>query len=204
MKRRGIRGSNQYRRRDKERVYGLGYKTWRDIIVTLIVCAVIATVAMHAKAEAINDQAFIAPIPYLATELDENSLPVLTPEQQASWEAFKRAAHKLAPLYNYPAKVVIAQAALESARGTSRFAQERNNYFGFTCYDRDPEKYCAHFDSIDEGIIEYLRLIKYRYPNAYAQRANPDRMIELIHKGGFATDPDYVAKIKSLPEWRNE
>lgn len=122
--------------------------------------------------------------------------------EQSRWESFVQKAHELAPLYDYPIKVILAQAALESAHGTSPFAVERNNFFGFTCYDRSPAKDCASFDSIEEGIIEYMRLIKYHYPEAYAQRSNPDKMIQLIWEGGYATDPLYVEKIKALKEWK--
>jgi flagellum-specific peptidoglycan hydrolase FlgJ len=129
--------------------------------------------------------------------------PTLTPKQLTKWEHFKKKAEELAPIYDYPAKVIISQAALESTRGTSKYAVERNNYFGFACYDADPDANCAYFQNQEQGIIEYMRLIKNRYPKAYSSRKNPEKMIELIKEGGYATDPNYVAKIKGLKEWKS-
>ena len=140
-----------------------------------------------------------------AKEAGESSVEGLTPEQAANWQSFKQAAIELAPQYDYPVKVIIAQAALESRRGTSRFARERFNYFGIGAFDSNPDR-AYTYDNMEHGIIEYMRFVKERFPEAYAARSNPDRMIELLvdNKMGrkYATDPDYVAKLRDLPEWK--
>jgi flagellum-specific peptidoglycan hydrolase FlgJ len=140
-----------------------------------------------------------------ATEAGESSVAGLTPEQDADWQRFKQTARELAPQYDYPVKVIIAQAALESSRGTSRFARERFNYFGIGAFDSAPDR-AYTYDNIEHGIIEYMRFVQERFPEAYAARSNPDRMIELLveNKMGrkYATDPDYVAKLRDLPEWK--
>ena len=139
-----------------------------------------------------------------AKEAGESSVEGLTPEQDANWQSFKQAAIDLAPQYDYPVKVIIAQAALESRRGTSRFARERFNYFGIGAFDSDPDK-ARTYDNMEQGIVEYMKFVKERFPEAYEARSNPDRMIELLvdNKMGrkYATDPDYVAKLRNLPEW---
>lgn len=124
-----------------------------------------------------------------------------TDKKAEDWKEFTRMVKAIAPIYDYPPNVVLSQAALESARGTSRWATERNNYFGYTCYDGREEQSCSWFASPYEGIIEYFRLIKNKYPKAYAVRHNPELMIQEIKNGGYATDPLYVQKVKSMPEW---
>lgn len=122
------------------------------------------------------------------------------------WRKFVDAAYKLAPIYDYPVNVLLSQAALESNRGTSRFAVTRNNFFGYNCNDGREELDCTYFSTPDESIIEYMRLIKRSslYGQAYEARTNPDSMIAYIKDAGYATDPKYVSKVMSMPEWRTK
>ena len=67
-----------------------------------------------------------------------------------------------------PASLVLAQAANESAWGTSRFAQEGNNYFGQWCFskgcgivpnsrDSDASHEVADFDSPYDSVKSYIK-----------------------------------------------
>jgi Bax protein len=67
-----------------------------------------------------------------------------------------------------PADLALAQAAMESAWGRSRFAREGNNYFGQWCFSKGcgivPEKRPAgaryevqRFDSPAESVAGYMR-----------------------------------------------
>ncbi len=67
-----------------------------------------------------------------------------------------------------PADLALAQAAMESAWGTSRFAEEGNNYFGQWCFTAGcgivPAKRPAgasyevrHFDSVYDSVRGYMR-----------------------------------------------
>ncbi|MEX2489095.1 MAG: glucosaminidase domain-containing protein [Pseudomonadales bacterium] len=69
-----------------------------------------------------------------------------------------------------PASLVLAQAANESAWGTSRFAKNANNFFGIWCYvpgcgltpgrrDQGKTHEVRKYDSIQAGVNDYLRLI---------------------------------------------
>lgn len=173
----------------------------------LAICMIIAGFSIAINLEMIEkiNNAYASPLPEKGelNTTDENGLPILTPEEKSDWDSFVRAAHKLSPIYDYPVKVLLAQGALESGRGTSKFAKERSNYFGYRCFDGREEEMCAYFENQEQGIIEYMRLIKEHYPEAYQARSNPDRMIELIKEGGYATDSNYVTKVKALPEWRD-
>jgi Bax protein len=77
-----------------------------------------------------------------------------------------------------PASLVLAQAANESAWGTSRFARQGKNVFGIWCFRdgcgkvpnaRAPGKRheVASFDSVQDGVSYYLLLLN-THP-AYAQ-----------------------------------
>lgn len=129
----------------------------------------------------------VSPLP----EIDEKPL---TLEQEQNWEAMKRMARKLSPLFDYPAEVMIAQMALESARGTSKYCVERNNCFGMNAVDHDPDQ-AFWYDSKEEAMIDYMMRIKKHYKKAYAVRSNPVQMVIEIKNGGYATDPNYVEKV---------
>ena len=65
-----------------------------------------------------------------------------------------------------PVSLVLAQAAIESGWGTSRFAIEGNNYFGQRCYETDcgiaPHGRAeasfglAEFDSVADSVLSYM------------------------------------------------
>lgn len=159
-----------------------------------------ATPLINKYYEVVDTTKVSAQTPIVSPLPKEKAEVTLTPEQEQDWEAMKRMARKLAPLYDYPVNVVISQMALESARGTSHYCQTRNNCFGIGAYDSNPDQ-AFWFENKEQGIIEYMRLIKAYYSDAYASRQNPDEMIRLIKANGYATDPNYVQKITSLPEW---
>ena len=69
-----------------------------------------------------------------------------------------------------PASLALAQAAMESAWGTSRFAVQANNLFGQWCYEKGcglvplrrnagSKHEVAKFDSVSDAISSYLRNI---------------------------------------------
>lgn len=66
-----------------------------------------------------------------------------------------------------PASLILAQAANESAWGTSRFAREANNYFGMWCFftgcGLEPARRApglkhevAKFHSVQQGVVQYV------------------------------------------------
>lgn len=128
--------------------------------------------------------------------------PMPTPEPPApGWYGFIKKVERIADIYDFPVKVAVAQAALESDRGNSTLAINKKNFFGLNAVDWDPYNQAWSFSTEEECILEYMRLIKRQYPEAYAARHNPNRMIELIKAGGYASDPNYVWKIRNMPEW---
>lgn len=130
--------------------------------------------------------------------------PTLTQEQIHTWDNFKKAAVKVSEMYNFPARVVISQAALESARGTSQYALTRQNYLGIGAYDDNPDLAWT-FENQEQCIVEYMRIIRSNFPEAWEERDNPDRLLYLLKhnsKGNYyASDPLYIQKVTSMPEW---
>ncbi|MFA8299211.1 MAG: glucosaminidase domain-containing protein [Hyphomicrobiales bacterium] len=68
-----------------------------------------------------------------------------------------------------PPDLILAQAAIESAWGTSRFAKEGNNYFGIHCYgkgcglypgnDKNSRFMVKSYDNVEEGIADYIYIL---------------------------------------------
>lgn len=121
------------------------------------------------------------------------------------WEQFVAGAKIASDVNNFPLKVILAQCALESARGTKLI--KPNNFCGIGAYDKDPYGYAWTFENPAQTAFAYMGIIKKNFPTAWAHRDNPDLMIKYIKYDPatnlvYATDPDYVSKVMSTPEWR--
>ena len=134
----------------------------------------------------------------------------------ATWQKFVEAAKKVANEMGYPVSVILGQAALE----TGRVSSPGNNYFGIKGSGTagtqnlatkeatsggqfyDTRSNFAAYNSPEDSIRAYVDLIQRRYPQAWEQRNNPEAMVKAIKAGGYATDPNYVAKVMSTPEFR--
>lgn len=130
---------------------------------------------------------------------------VNTMQPASKWEEFVAASYKVSEIYNYPVNVVLAQGALESARGTSKYAVERNNFLGIGAYDWNPDS-AFTFENPEQCVVEYMRIIRKNFPEAWDNRDNPEQLLKLLKhnsKGNmYATDPDYVSKVMSMNEWK--
>lgn len=137
-----------------------------------------------------------------AQEISEPIVEEYTPTE--GWDGFVQAVHKIAPLYNFPENVVLAQGALESARGNSTFAKERNNYLGIGAYTEDPQK-AFHFENSEQCVIAYMELLKRTFPEAWEKRENPEALLKALKVNSrgkqYATDKNYVEKVMSMREW---
>lgn len=138
------------------------------------------------------------------------------PSGNPNWDAFVSAAKKVAVENNFPLAVILGQAALETGRRSS----PGNNFFGIkgagtagsnnlATKEATPEgqfydttSSFAAYKSMEDSIKAYIDLIKKRFPKAYEKRNDPNAMIQAIKEGGYATDPNYVAKVRSTPEFQ--
>ena len=116
-------------------------------------------------------------------------------------------------LYN---SVIIAQSVLETGWGQSKIMMKANALFGikatkswkgkvYSSYTNevyngvDSTEYATFraYDSIEESIKDYYKLIKNNYKKALNCDSQKES-IQAIKNGGYATDSDYVSKIMSI------
>jgi Bax protein len=100
-------------------------------------------------------------------------------------------------LHTFPVCIVLAQAAIESGWGTSRFFLEGNNPFGIWSFDpkhnriaasstRDGTKvYLRKFDNLEQAIDAYYMMLATRQPfaafrNARLKTNNPEALIQFL------------------------
>lgn len=171
-----------------------------------------------------------ASIVAIATKLDTGK-SLATAERQTLSEALKRyrvtdgviASHHIDELLRrmdvVPASLILAQAANESAWGTSRFARDAYNFFGIWCFEpgcgiapaaRDAGKVheVKRFDRVDDGVAYYLHTIN-THP-AYATlrqiradlRAENERLSGIALAGGLERyserGQEYIREIRSM------
>ena len=120
-----------------------------------------------------------------------------------------------------PARFIAAQAALESNWGKNEIrgadGSQSYNLFGIkagpgwsgksvdattTEYvngkaTKTTEKFRA-YDSYGEAFQDYARLLKSRYRNAIAAGGDARQFAQGLQQGGYATDPQYAAKIARI------
>ena len=120
----------------------------------------------------------------------------------------------VAALTGIPAEVILAQSALESNWGRS---VKGNAYFGIK--GKSPTGQSTTFSthevtlsgkrvseidefrsyaSYEEAADDYASLIRRKYPTVMAYRDNPEKFAEAVARRGYATDPYYAQKLKSI------
>ena len=132
----------------------------------------------------------------------------------AFFEKYAAAAMEEQRRYGIPASVTLAQMAVESGYGESNLAKQDNNYFGIKAsqdwiksgkpwsYHHDDhynDKFCT-FGSALESLEYHSKVLMADRYKACRQYAPTDHLhwIEGIKKGGYATDPRYVATIEGV------
>lgn len=113
-----------------------------------------------------------------------------------------------------PAEVILAQSALESNWGRT---VKGNAYFGikgksatgnsttFSTHEvtlsgqkvSEVDEFRA-YASYAEAADDYALLIQRRFSAAFAYRNYPGKFVEAVAKQGYATDPQYAIKLKSI------
>lgn len=121
-------------------------------------------------------------------------------------------AKEVEKLYNIPHAVVIAQAALET--GWGRYVPG-NNYFGlkgpgqeFPTYEyvngnrRRIKDSFRRYKNMEESFLDYGQFLTEnpRYKQAFAYSDDPQEFANELQRVGYATDPNYAAKLISIME----
>lgn len=138
------------------------------------------------------------PAQTVSSVLGASSGPVAAQPSNDLWGKFSDAARTEATARGYNPDVVIRQKALESNFGRSNFATERNNFGGIGAYDSNPNS-AFNFKDIQDYLDYYFKMVEKRYPQAYANRQDPQKYVEGLKQGGYATDPEYVWKVTHTP-----
>lgn len=140
--------------------------------------------------------------------------------QESFIQAVGEVARSSQRLTNIPASVTVAQAILESDWGRSALSRLANNYFGIKATGRIGSggviwmKTWEHLDGEDvyirepfraygsmaESIEDHARLFTglRLYSTAMAAVNDPLEFARAIHRAGYSTDPNYVAKLVQL------
>ena len=140
---------------------------------------------------------------------------------------FVRAMHKCIDYINFslprldrvPYEMIIAQAALETGWGTSRFSVEGNNLFGIRTWNKDtphmipigikkwPGWGVRVFASKCESVKEYIRLLnehpayeKFREARAqfHTRNQEPDPLVLIQNIDKFSTTSDYDKRVRRI------
>ncbi|GAF03849.1 glucosaminidase domain-containing protein [Saccharicrinis fermentans] len=122
-------------------------------------------------------------------------------------------------LHPHPVSIVLAQAAIESGWGTSRFCREANNVYGIWSYNTEEKRiragesrngkniYLRKYDSIFESIYDYYQTIA--KANAYKQfrevRLQTDNPYRLIwYLSNYSEKRyEYVRALRNVIEFNN-
>lgn len=152
---------------------------------------------------------------------NQPSIPTPPPDQGGpQWQDLVPIIAKVAQESGLPPSAVIAQAALESRFGQSA---PGNNLFGIKGSgtagsqrlwttenvggnDVRTQDNFAAYNSLEDSVRDYVRLITQnpRYSAALNNANDPEKYIESIRQAGYATDPNYISKVKSYErQYRN-
>lgn len=127
----------------------------------------------------------------------------LSPQQAAFVDMYHDIAEQLSIAYGIPWETVISQGIVESAAGTSKFAIERNNFFGIGAFDSNPNN-AYSYDTPTDGWRGYYENIRktstYRAHGVFRGEniTDPYAYIRTIKEAGYATDPVYVDTISKI------
>lgn len=139
-----------------------------------------------------------------------------TNKEIGSWDDFSAMAEEVANELGFPPSVLLGQAALETGRNVEN--APGYNYFGikgegdagsqqmdtWEDYGNGPVNITdtfAKYSSPQASVKAYVDTIKRIAPDAMKYVDNPEKMIQSIKDAGYATDPDYVDKVKNQPEF---
>jgi flagellar protein FlgJ len=163
----------------------------------------------------------------IATPAASHAPPLKSAERPASADAFVDAitphAERAAKELGIPARVLVAQAALETGWGQKAIrnadGSDSHNYFGIKAHggwqgattDTLTHEYVGgekraeragfrSYGSVGEAFDDYVAFIKDnpRYADALRHGGDAQRYVAGLQQAGYATDPGYAAKIARI------
>lgn len=138
--------------------------------------------------------------------------------KEARWVEFMTPlAQEVGKIYGIPWQAIVVQTALETGWGKSSLFQTNNNFGGIKATKGQKSISLptwevingnkvhvnadfATFPSKYEGLIGYAKFfhVNPRYKEALKYPNDPHKFIYEIRKAGYATDPNYVAKLNTM------
>jgi len=127
--------------------------------------------------------------------------------------------NEISPEHRVPKELIIAQAAIETGWGKSRFANEGNNLFGIRTFDKsqehllpitwDPNKWpgwgVKMYSSKCESVVDYLHILNnvHAFEELREARANGvNDALELAnYLDKYASKPTYVELVKEIIQY---
>ena len=185
-----------------------GHVRWGRVILVILLVLVLAAFG--------SDLQRRASVAQETTATDKLPFNQLTKQQFI--DRIAPEAVKLQNTYHVRASITLAQAALESNWGQSKLAYKYNNFFGVKAAAGQPAvtmetsefvngqwitvngKFRV-YDTWQDSLVAHNRLLAFGTtdnPNRYAAVINGatyEAAAEGLYDGGYATDPDYPAKI---------
>ena len=120
-------------------------------------------------------------------------------------DKWQETASALSVKFGIPWEAVVAQGVLESASGTSKYAVERNNFFGIGAFDHNPDL-AISFATPEAGWAGYfeniVRTRVYCQEGAFRGEniTDPFAYLRTVKSAGYATDPEYINSISPIVE----
>jgi len=116
---------------------------------------------------------------------------------------------------NIPASIILAQAIIESASGTSELATKANNHFGIKCNgwkgktffsdDDFPNECFRKYNSVLESYSDHSSFLhKKRYESLFLLKLTDYKgWAKGLKRCGYATNPEYAQKLIAKIELHN-
>jgi flagellum-specific peptidoglycan hydrolase FlgJ len=149
----------------------------------------------------------------LATAIDPVTVEASTDQARNFIRSIGPDARVIAQNYNLYASVMIAQACLESAYGTSQLSSQYHNYFGIKGDDvymptqeflngvmQNVNEPFAAYSSLSGSLYDYAKLLAGNSYYRGAWKSNAATYADAAYhlQGRYATDPNYASKIISV------
>jgi LysM repeat protein len=128
-------------------------------------------------------------------------------------EKYRETAIRQMEQFGIPASIILSQAALESANGTSKLATQANNHFGIKCHnwsgktilhDDDAKNECFRkYNSPEESFMDHSLFLtqRARYRDLFSIDIKDYKGWAMgLSKAGYATNPRYAQLLISIIE----
>jgi len=98
--------------------------------------------------------------------------------------------------YGVNAIILISIAINESDWGNSSLAEERNNYFGWRAYDRNPAEHAYYFDSLEHSVDKVAHTLSNQYLDPSGNYYRGEAVSDI--NDFYASDPEWDKKVVNV------